>query len=132
MRRWAARADGRRWQILTDSEVEERFELVHKELQVLLTTKQTLTAGEWKRLGINNLRLGHFVRVGQGPVEMLYGPGEVASQRTLSGNAAEEVGEVFEVEIAPRWDAQRREKRRRAVVCNRRAVGAAAYRHGPG
>ena len=122
MRRWAARADGRCWQILTDSEVEERFELVHKELQRLLATKQILTAGEWKRLGINNLRLGHFVRVGQGPVEMLYGPGEVTSQHTLSGNAAEEVGEVIEVEIAPRWDAQRREKRRRAVVCNRRAV----------
>ena len=66
MRRWAARADGRCWQILTEQEVEERFELVHKELRLLLATKQILTAGEWKRLGINNLRLGHFVRVGQG------------------------------------------------------------------
>ena len=122
MRRWAARADGRCWQILTEKEVEERFELVHKELQRLLTTKQILTAGEWKRLGINNLRLGHFVRVGQGATEMFYGPGEVTSQHTLSGDAAEEVGEVIEVEIAPRWDAQRREKRRREVGRNRREV----------
>ena len=122
MRRWAARADGRCWHILTDTEVEERFELVHRELQRLLETKQILTAGEWKRLGINNLRLGHFVRVGQGSVEMLYGPGEVTSQHTLSGDAAEEVGEVIEVEIAPRRDAQRQRKRRRDVERSRREV----------
>ena len=53
---------------------------------------------------------------------MFYGPGEVTSQHTLSGDAAEEVGEVIEVEIAPRWDAQRREKRRREVGRNRREV----------
>ena len=88
----------------------------------ILATKQILTAGEWKRLGINNLRLGHFVRVGQGSVAMFYGPGEVASQHTLSGGAAEEVGEVIEVEIAPRWDAQRKGKRRREVVRSRREV----------
>ena len=41
---------------------------------------------------------------------------------TLSGDAAEEVGEVIEVEIAPKWDAQRREKRRREVGRNRREV----------
>ena len=35
---------------------------------------------------------------------------------------AEEMGEVIEVEIAPRWDAQRKEKRRREVVRSRREV----------
>jgi hypothetical protein len=105
MQRWAARADGRCWHILTSSEVEERFELLHEGLRSLLATKQILSAGEWKGLGIHHLRLGHYVRVGQGSTEMFYGPGEVASQHTLSGEAAEDVGDVIVLEVAPRWDA---------------------------
>lgn len=48
---------------------------------------------------------------------MLYGPGEMASQHTLSGDAAEEVGEVIEIEVAPRWDVQRRQVRGGAKSC---------------
>ena len=122
MRRWAARADGLCWRILTSSEVEERFELSHEGLRSLLATKQILSAGEWKGLGIHHLRLGHYVRVGQGSTEMFYGPGEVASQHTLSGEAAEDVGDVIVLEVAPRWDAQRRKRRRQEVACSRREV----------
>ena len=88
----------------------------------LLATKQILSAGEWKGLGIHHLRLGHYVRVGQGSTEMFYGPGEVASQHTLSGEAAEDVGDVIVLEVAPRWDAQRRKRRRQEVACSRREV----------
>jgi ribonuclease HI len=122
MRRWAARADGRCWHILTDSEVEERFELLHDGLRSLLATKQILSAGEWKGLGIQHLRLGHYVRVGQGSTEMLYGPGEVTSQHTLSGEVAEDVGDVIVLEIAPRWDAQQKKRRRQEIACSRREV----------
>ena len=68
------------------------------------------------------MRLGHYVRVGQGSTEMFYGPGEMASQHTLSGDAAEEVGDVTVLEIAPRWGVQQRKRRRREVVCSRREV----------
>ena len=122
MRRWAARADGRRWHMLTSSEVEGRFELCHDGLRGILATKQTLTAGEWRRLGIHNLRLGHYVRVGQGVTEEYYGPGEVASQHTLSGEAAGDVGEVVMIEIAPRWNEEQRKRRRQEVACSRREV----------
>ena len=73
MRRWARRADGTRWLILTEAETEERFEFCHEGLRALLALKQVLSAGEWKALGIHNLRLGHFIRVGQ----LFYGPEEV-------------------------------------------------------
>ena len=122
MRRWAARADGRVWHILSDYEIEERFELAHEGLRSLLTTKQILSAGEWKGLGIHHLRLGHYVRVGQGSTEMLYGPGEVASQHTLSGDAAEDVGEVIVLDIAPRGNTQQKKRRRQEVACSRREV----------
>ena len=122
MRRWAARADGRCWHILTDTEVSERFELQHEGLRGLLATKQTLTAGEWRGLGIHNLRLGHYVRVGQGLAVTYYGPGEVASHHTLSGEAAEDIGEAIVIEIAPRWDAQQRKRRRQEAACSRREV----------
>jgi hypothetical protein len=106
MRRWATRADGCCWQLLTTQEVEERCEFTHEGLQALLTTKQILSAGEWRKLGISNLRVGHYVRVGQGATEAFYGPVEVASQHTLSGRVAEDVGDVLEIEIAPRWNPQ--------------------------
>ena len=122
MRRWAARANGCCWHILTDVEVEERFELVHEGLRRLLTTKQILSDTEWKRLGINNLRLGHFVRVGQGISEMFYGPAEISSQHTLSGEVAEDVGETMVIEIAPRRGAQQRKRRRQEVEGSRREI----------
>jgi ribonuclease HI len=122
MRRWAKRADGRCWQLLTTQEVEERFELIHEGLRTLLATKQILSACEWRKLGINNLRVGHYVRVGQEPTEVFYGPAEVASQHTLSGRAGEDVGEVMEIEIAPRWDPQRGKRRRQDVLRGRREV----------
>ena len=122
MRRWAARADGCCWRILTDKEIEERFELSHEGLRGLLVAKQTLTAGEWRRLGIHNLRLGHYVRVGQGSTEMYYGPGEVASQHTLSGEAAEDVGDVVMLEVAPRGGVAQRKRRRQEVTRSRREV----------
>ena len=53
---------------------------------------------------------------------MFYGPGEMVSQHTLSGEAAEEVGDVTVLEIAPRWGVQQRKRRRREVVCSRREV----------
>ena len=122
MRRWAKRADGHVWQLLTTQEVEERFELTHEGLRALLATKQVLSACEWRKLGIHNLRVGHYVRVGQGPTEVFYGPVEAASQHTLSGHAAEDVGEVMEIEIAPRWDPQRGKRRRQDVLRGRREV----------
>ena len=73
-------------------------------------------------MGIHNLRLGHYVRVGQGSTEMYYGPGEVASQHTLSGEAAEDVGDVVMLEIAPRGGVAQRKRRRQEVACSRREV----------
>ena len=64
MRRWACVADGTRWLILTEAEAEERFEFQHDSLRAILEVKQVLSSGEWKALGIHNLRLGHFIRVG--------------------------------------------------------------------
>jgi ribonuclease HI len=122
MRRWAARANGCCWHILTDEEVEERFELAHEGLRRLLTVKQILSVAEWNRLGIRSLRLGHFVRVGQGVTEMYYGPTEIVSQHTLSGEAAEGVGEALVIEIAPRGGAQQRKRRRQEVEGSRREI----------
>ena len=118
MRRWACMADGTRWLILTEAETEERFELRHEGLRALLELKQVLSAGEWKALGIRNLRLGHFIRVGQ----LFYGPEQVPSCHTLSGQEASEVGDTVMIEIEPRRDPQRVKRRRQEVQRARRAV----------
>jgi ribonuclease HI len=118
MRRWARRADGVRWLILTEAETEERFEFRHEGLRALLELKQVLSAGEWKALGIHNLRLGHFIRVGQ----LFYGPEEAPSCHTLSGQEAMDVGELVRIEIEPRWDPQRGKRRRQEVLRSRREV----------
>jgi ribonuclease HI len=122
MRRWACVADGTRWQLLTGEDIEERFELCHDGLRAVLAIKQTLSAGEWRALGINNLRLGHFIRVGHGYSEMLYGPEQAPSCHTLSGNVAADVGEVVQIEIEPRCDALRAKRRRQEVQHSRREV----------
>ena len=118
MRRWACRADGTRWQLLTEAEVEERFEFHHDGLRALLEIKQILSVGEWRALEIHNLRLGHFIRVGQ----MRYGPEMVPSCHTLSGQEAMDVGEVVQIEIEPRWNPQRVKRRRQEVQQARRDV----------
>jgi len=118
MRRWARRADGTRWLILTEAETEERFEFCHEGLRALLALKQVLGTGEWKALGILNLRLGHFIRVGQ----LSYGPEEVSSCHTLSGQEATEVGSPVRLEIEPRRDPQREKRRRQEVLRSRREV----------
>ena len=118
MRRWACVADGTRWLILTEAETEERFEFRHDGLRALLEAKQVLSSGEWKALGIHNLRLGHFIRVGS----LFYGPEQVPSCHTLSGQAAMDVGEVVRLEIEPRWDPQRVKRRRQEVQRSRRDV----------
>jgi hypothetical protein len=118
MRRWARRADGTKWLILTEAETEERFEFCHEGLRALLALKQVLSAGEWKALGIHNLRLGHFIRVGQ----LFYGPEETPSCHTLSGHEAMDVGEPVRLEIEPRWDPQRGKRRRQEVQRSRREV----------
>jgi ribonuclease HI len=118
MRRWARRAEGTRWAILTEAETEERFEFRHEGLRALLELKQVLSAGEWKALGIHNLRLGHFIRVGQ----LFYGPEEASSCHTLSGQEAMDVGELVRIEIEPRWDPQRGKRRRQEVLRSRREV----------
>jgi ribonuclease HI len=118
MRRWACIADGTRWQLLTDEDVEERFELCHDGLRTVLESKQVLSAGEWRALGINNLRLGHFIRVGH----MMYGPEQAPSCHTLSGNRAADVGEVVQIEIEPRYGAQRAKRRRQEVEHSRRDI----------
>ena len=53
---------------------------------------------------------------------MYYGPGEVASQHTLSGEAADDVGDVVMIEIAPRGGVAQRKRRRQEVACSRREV----------
>jgi hypothetical protein len=118
MRRWACMADGTRWQFLTEAEAEERFEFHHESLRAILEIKQVLSANEWRKLGIHNLRLGHFIRVGQ----MLYGPEGVPSCHTLSGQVAEDVGDVVRIEIEPRWTPQRAKRRRQEVQRARRDV----------
>ena len=118
MRRWACKADGTRWQLLTEAEVEERFEFHHDGLRALLEIKQILSVGEWRALEIHNLRLGHFIRVGQ----MRYGPEMVPSCHTLSGQEAMDVGEVVQIEIEPRWNPQRVKRRRQEVQQARRDV----------
>ena len=120
MRRWACLANGLRWQILTEEEVEERFELVHEGLRAILEVKQTLSAGEWRALGICNLRMGHFVRVGQGPAVLHFGPEAIEKHHTLSGQPAEEVGDVIHIEIEPRVNPQRNKRRRQEVARSRR------------
>jgi len=118
MRRWARRADGTRWLILTEAETEERFEFRHERLRALLEFKQVLSDGEWKALGIHNLRLGHFIRVGQ----LFYGPEEAPSCHTLSGQEAMDLGEPVRIEIEPRGDPQRMKRRRQEVLRSRREV----------
>ena len=118
MRRWACVADGTRWLILTEAETEERFEFRHDGLRALLEVKQVLSSGEWKALGIHNLRLGHFIKVGS----FFYGPEQVPSCHTLSGQAPMDVGEVVRLEIEPRWDPQRGKRRRQEVQRARRDV----------
>jgi len=118
MRRWACMADGTRWLILTEVETEERFEFSHEGLRAILELKQVLSAGEWKALGIRNLRLGHFIRVGH----LFYGPMQVPSCHTLSGREASEVGDTVTIEIEPRRDPQRVKRRRQEVQRARRAV----------
>ena len=118
MRRWACTADGTRWQVLTETEAEERFEFRHEGLRAILEIKQVLSAHEWRKLGIHNLRLGHFIRVGQ----MLYGPEEVPSCHTLSGQVAADVGDVVRIEIEPRWDPHRAKRRQQEVLSARRDV----------
>ena len=103
---------------MTDEDVEERFELCHDGLRTVLESKQVLSAGEWRALGINNLRLGHFIRVGH----MTYGPEQVPSCHTLSGNMAADVGEVVQIEIEPRYGAQRAKRRRQEVEHSRRDI----------
>ena len=57
-------------------------------------------------------------RVGQ----FFYGPEQVPSCHTLSGQAAVDVGEVVQIEIEPRWDPQRAKRRRQEVRGARRDV----------
>ena len=119
LRRWARIADGTRWNVLTEAETEERFELVHDKLSEALSKSQTLTVREWKDMGIKCLRVGHFVRVGGA---FFYGPGEVASNYTLSGDAVDTQGETIEIEIEPRGGAANNRARRKAVLKSRREI----------
>jgi hypothetical protein len=68
--------------------------------------------------GTSNLRLGHFIRVGQ----FFYGPEQAPSSHTLSGQAAMDVGEVIRIEIEPRGDPQRVKRHRQEVQRVRRAL----------
>ncbi len=90
----------------------------HEGLRALLELKQVLQADEWKAMGIHNLRLGHFIRVGQ----FFYGPEEAPSCHTLSGQEATDVGEPVRIEIEPRWNPQRVKRRRQEVQRARREV----------
>ena len=119
MRRWARIADGTRWTVLTEAETEERFELIHDKLSEALGRSQTLTAREWRDMGIKGLRVGHFVRVGG---VFFYGPEEIASNFTLSGDVAETRGETIEIEIEPRGGAENNRARRKAVLKSRREI----------
>jgi hypothetical protein len=118
MRRWACLADGTKWQILTEAETEERFELRHEGLRAFLELKQVLSDDEWKALDIQNLRLGHFIRVGH----LFYGPEQAPSCHTLSGQEAMDVGDLVRIEIEPRWDPHRAKRRRQEVLSARRDV----------
>jgi hypothetical protein len=51
------------------------------------SSRSSALANAWKALGIHNLRLGHFIRVGQ----LFYGPEEAPSCHTLSGQEAMDV-----------------------------------------
>ena len=119
MRRWARIADGTRWTVLTEAETEERFELIHDKLSDALGRSQTLTVREWKDMGIKGLRVGHFVRVGG---TFFYGPAEIASNFTLSGDVAETQGATIEIEIEPRGGAENHRARRKAVLKSRREI----------
>ena len=87
-------------------------------VRALLEIKQVLSSGEWKALGIHNLRLGHFIRVGQ----LFYGPELAPSCHTLSGQVAMDVGEVVRIEIEPRREPLRDKRRRQEVQRARREV----------
>ena len=64
--------------------------------------------------------MGHFVRVGQGPAVLHFGPEAIEKHHTLSGQPAEEVGDVIHIEIEPRVDPQRNKRRRQEVARSRR------------
>ena len=51
-----------------------------------------------------------------------YGPGEVASNYTLSGDAVDTQGETIEIEIEPRGGAANNRARRKAVLKSRREI----------
>jgi hypothetical protein len=69
-------------------------------------------------LGIHNLRLGHFIRVGH----LFYGPEQIPSCHTLSGREAMDLGDLVRIEIEPRWDPHRAKRRRQEVQNARRDV----------
>ena len=117
MRRWARIADGTRWKVLTEEETEDRFEIIHDKLSEALCRSQVFTAREWKEMGIKGLRVGHFVRAGG---TFFYGPEEISSNYTLSGDAAETGGEAVELEIEPRAGPANYKARRKAVLKSRR------------
>ena len=117
MRRWACIADGTRWKVLTEEETENRFEITHDKLSEALCRSQVFTAREWKEMGIKGLRVGHFVRAGGA---FFYGPEEISSNYTLSGDVAQTGGEAVEIEIEPRAGPANYKVRRKAVLKSRR------------
>ena len=127
MRRWARLADGTRWKILTEKETEERIELVHDKLSAALSISQVLTTREWKDMEIRDLRVGHFVKVGGA---FFYGPEDIASSNTLSGEVVGDQGETVEIEIGPRGGTERQKERRRAVLKSRREIRKRAVMRG--
>ena len=76
----------------------------------------------WRPVARPKIRSRCHVACGSWHLRPRDAPARSTRTHTLSGDAAEEVGEVIEVEIAPRWDAQRKGKRRREVVHSRREV----------
>jgi hypothetical protein len=127
MRRWARLADGTRWKILTEKEAEERIELVHDKLSAALSISQVLTTREWKDMEIRGLRVGHFVKVGGA---FFFGPEDIASSNTLSGEVVGDQGETVEIEIGPRGGTERQKERRRAVLKSRREIRKRAVMRG--
>ena len=117
MRRWACIADGTRWKVLTEEETENRFEITHDKLSEALCRSQVFTAREWKEMGIKGLRVGHIVRAGGA---FFYGPEEISSNYTLSGDVAQTGGEAVEIEIEPRAGPANYKVRRKAVLKSRR------------
>ena len=127
MQKWGVAANYADWNIISDEEMAEKWELTfdgEEKLRTWLRDRTRITARMWSALKVKGLRCEHYVMVDG----FAYSPSALAQAGTLSGAPAQPIPlqERMVVEIEPRargqLQAKARLKRRRAVAQLRRAA----------